>query len=91
MYYNNSLFSVPEIRNFQGDNHKWNLILNTLAWTSLMVVNCTFSLSAKDVLKDAEGPARSCTTFQTQYFSAILYQEETDEKSDKTVTVSTRL
>lgn len=78
------------MQTFSGDNKEWNLILNTLAWTLLMIVNCTFSLTAKDVLKDAENPGKSCTKFQTQYFSEILYHE-TEEKSDKTVTISTRL
>lgn len=77
------------------DNKEWNLILNTMAWILLMILNCTLSLSAKDIYKDAEESGRSCTKFQTQYFSKMLFQDkETEEKtSDKTetVTISTRL
>lgn len=73
-----------------GDNKEWNLILNTVAWTLLMILNCTFSLSAKDVLKDAENSGKSCTKFHTQFFSVILH-EQTDKKLDTNMTISTRL
>lgn len=58
-----------------------------------MILNCTLSLSAKDIYKDAEESGRSCTKFQTQYFSKMLFQDkETEEKTEtETVTISTRL
>lgn len=49
-----------------------------------MIVNCTFSLSAKDVFKDASESGRNCTKFQIQYFSELLCQE-TEKKSDKNI------
>jgi len=57
---------------FAGDNKKWNLILNTMAWALLMIVNCTFSLSAKDVMKDAENSGRTCTKFHIQSKKNII-------------------
>lgn len=45
-------------------NKKWILILNTLAWVLLMIVNCSFSLSAKDILKDAENQENVALNFR---------------------------
>ncbi|XP_037049107.1 uncharacterized protein LOC119083486 [Bradysia coprophila] len=75
---------------FTDGNKEWILILNTLAWGLLMIVNCTFSLSAKDVLKDAEKPGKCCTEFETRYLTKMLFKK-TDEKSDVTRNISTRL
>lgn len=55
-----------------------------------MIINCSFSLSAKDVLTDAELSGRSCTKFQTQFFSNILFKE-TDKKVNETIAISTKL
>ncbi|KAJ6644139.1 hypothetical protein Bhyg_09105 [Pseudolycoriella hygida] len=71
---------------FAGDDEDINLLLNTLAWTLLMIVNCTFSLSAKDVLKDAEKSGRCGIQFQINYFSEMLHH-----KTDKTQNISTQL